>query len=75
MAKRFNLKDLMGKMILDENLGLALKYLDENRGLHQTFSYLAVAQEKRRLLLSEELRKLYMALTADPTKTLLGGLL
>lgn len=73
MTKRFNLQDLTGKMILDKNLGIGIKYLDDNRVLHQTFPYLAVAQEKRRLLLSEELRKLYVALTRAEQKLYLVG--
>lgn len=73
MTKRFNLTDLTGKMILDKNLGVGIKYLDQQRILHPTFHYLAVMQEKRRLLLSEELRKLYVALTRAEQKLYLVG--
>ncbi|WP_071131728.1 helicase-exonuclease AddAB subunit AddA [Enterococcus timonensis] len=73
MTKKFNLRDLTEKTILDKKLGAGLSYLDEARVRHNTWVRLFIQQVKRGQLLSEEMRKLYVALTRAEQKIFLVG--
>lgn len=73
MNKSFNLQDLSAKSIYDKNLGIGISYLDEERLRHTTYPYVILKEYKRRLLLSEEMRKLYVALTRAEEKLFLVG--
>lgn len=74
MSKEFNLSDVNERYIFDEQLGIGIRYMDqEERMLYDTFPYLVLKQEKIKKLLSEEMRKLYVALTRAEQKLYLVG--
>ena len=70
MTKEFNVSDLNERYIFEENLGVGIRYLQpEERVMYDTLPFLAIKQVRLRKLLSEEMRKLYVALTRAPIKT------
>lgn len=72
--KEFNFRDLSGKYILNKELGFATKYIDPiKRITYSTLYYLAVREEEKRHLLSEEMRVLYVALTRAKEKLVMVG--
>lgn len=74
LTRRFNLMDLNQSYLFDVDLGAGVKYTDnEERLVYRTFPYLAIREEKRKQLLSEEMRKLYVALTRAEEKLFLVG--
>lgn len=74
LTKEFNLSDLNTRYIFDDRLGVGIRYLDPmNRRLYDTLPFLAIRQAKLRKLLSEEMRKLYVALTRAEQKLFLVG--
>ena len=74
MTKEFNLGDLNERYLFDDRLGVGLRYLEPNqRLLYDTLPFLAIKQVKLRKLLSEEMRKLYVALTRAEQKLYLVG--
>ncbi|MDH6365009.1 ATP-dependent helicase/nuclease subunit A [Enterococcus sp. PF1-24] len=74
MTKRFNLQDTKTRYIFEERAGVGLRYLDpETRVLKDTLPYLAIKQVRLKKLLSEEMRKLYVALTRAEQKLFLVG--
>lgn len=74
MTKEFNLGDLNERFIFDEQLGIGVRLLHEkNRILYDTYPFLAIRQRKLHKLLSEEMRKLYVALTRAEQKLFLVG--
>lgn len=74
MSKEFNLSDVNERYIFDEQLGVGIRYMDQQeRMFYDTFPYLVVKQEKIKKLLSEEMRKLYVALTRAEQKLYLVG--
>lgn len=74
MTKEFNLGDLNERYIFDDRLGVGIRYLDQNdRMLFETLPFLAIKQAKLKKLLSEEMRKLYVALTRAEQKLYLVG--
>lgn len=74
MSKRFNMADTQANYIFDEKSGIGIKYLDQiSRVRKQTLPYNGIRQLKTRKLLSEELRKLYVALTRAEQKLFLVG--
>ena len=74
MTKEFNLGDLNERYLFDDRLGVGIRYLDPTqRLLYDTLPFLAIKQVKLRKLLSEEMRKLYVALTRAEQKLYLVG--
>ncbi|MGM0212682.1 helicase-exonuclease AddAB subunit AddA [Enterococcus sp. AZ109] len=74
MSKAFNLSDTRRNYVFDEKLGLGVKYLTpETRVRFTTLAFDAVQQVNMRKLLSEEMRKLYVALTRAEQKLFLIG--
>ncbi len=75
MSKQFNLMDINQRpYIFDEKLGMGMKYLDvKTRVKYDTFVYNVIRQEKRKKILAEEMRKLYVALTRAEEKLFLVG--
>lgn len=74
MTKEFNLGDLNERYIFDDRLGVGIRYLDQtDRVLYETLPFLAIKQAKLKKLLSEEMRKLYVALTRAEQKLYLVG--
>ncbi|MGY3766498.1 helicase-exonuclease AddAB subunit AddA [Vagococcus vulneris] len=74
-AKQFNLQDInQTRFIFDEHLGAGIKYLDrQQRILFNTLPFSVLREEKRKRLLAEEMRKLYVALTRAEQKLYLVG--
>lgn len=74
LTKRFNLSDLHQRYVFEEEQGIGVQYLDpEHRYLAPTLPYLAIRMAKRKKLLAEEMRKLYVALTRAEEKLFLVG--
>ena len=74
MSKRFNKKDIQGKYVFSEKYGIGTDYFDvENRLQYTSLPRVALANEKERNLLAEEMRKLYVALTRAEQKLFLVG--
>ncbi|QKY68533.1 helicase-exonuclease AddAB subunit AddA [Lentibacillus sp. CBA3610] len=72
MDKQFNMQDLNQRYLLHKDLGFASKYIDPiKRVMYPTLFYHALKQEKRRELLAEEMRVLYVALTRAKEKLLM----
>ena len=62
------------RYIFEENLGVGIRYLQpEERVMYDTLPFLAIKQVRLRKLLSEEMRKLYVALTRAEQKLFLVG--
>ena len=75
MSKQFNLTDINNQSyIFDETLGVGIKYFDAtNRSKHRTVPFNILREQKRRKILAEEMRKLYVALTRAEEKLFLVG--
>lgn len=74
LGKRFNTNDTTEKMVLDYDLGIGLKLLDENtRTISKTFPYNVISQKKLAEKISEEMRILYVAMTRAKEKLILIG--
>lgn len=64
LGKSFNLIDLNQNYVFDDHYGLGVKYLDLNQRLViPTLPFLALQILKKEKLISEEYRKLYVAMT------------
>lgn len=73
-SKQWNEEDTRGKFVFDDKLGIGIQYLDQNKRLkYSTFIFEAIKQERRKKMLSEEMRKLYVALTRAEQKLILVG--
>jgi ATP-dependent helicase/nuclease subunit A len=74
MGGRFNLRDLSGDILLDEESGLCPKiFPPQTRSKYPSIAHWIAAQRERRALLGEELRLLYVALTRARDTLLLVG--
>ncbi|MGO3731899.1 MAG: helicase-exonuclease AddAB subunit AddA [Vagococcus sp.] len=75
MTKQFNQMDInQNNFIFDEGLGAGIKYLDrETRVRYSTMPYAIIREHKRKKMLAEEMRKLYVALTRAEQKLYLVG--
>ncbi len=68
------MQDLNERYLLHKDLGMASKYIDPvKRITYPTLYYHAMKQEKRRELLAEEMRVLYVAMTRAKEKLLMVG--
>ena len=64
LEKKFNTDDIKANLIMSEKVGIGIKYIDQIRKIKvSTFSKNIANLEKKALLISEELRVLYVALT------------
>jgi ATP-dependent helicase/nuclease subunit A len=74
MGGRFNVRDLSGDVLLDEESGLCPKVFPPNtRSKYPSLAHWSAAQRERRALLGEELRLLYVAMTRARDNLLLVG--
>ncbi|SFD37483.1 DNA helicase/exodeoxyribonuclease V, subunit A [Lentibacillus persicus] len=74
MDKQFNTQDLSARYLLHKDLGFASKFIDPvKRIMYPTLFYHAIKAEKRREMLAEEMRVLYVALTRAKEKLLMVG--
>lgn len=74
MSKSFNLQDTRKNYVFDERLGLGVKLLTpDDRIRKETLLFQTVKQKNLNKLLSEEMRKLYVALTRAEQKIYLVG--
>ncbi|MEG0549993.1 MAG: helicase-exonuclease AddAB subunit AddA [Vagococcus sp.] len=75
MTKQFNMTDINNQpYIFDEALGAGVKYLDnEQRVKYETMPFVIIREQKKRKMLAEEMRKLYVALTRAEEKLFLVG--
>ncbi|WP_026905694.1 helicase-exonuclease AddAB subunit AddA [Paucisalibacillus globulus] len=72
--KQFNMMDLNQRYLLHKDLGFASKYIDPvKRITYPTLFFHAIKEEKRRELLAEEMRVLYVALTRAREKLVMVG--
>jgi len=74
IGKSFNLADLRGDIILDEEFGLCPQIRPEKTGKrYPSLPYWLAAQRQKRELLGEELRLLYVAMTRARDTLILSG--
>lgn len=73
MNKQFNNQDLSGRFVLEESLGAGIQYVDEERVRYDTLPYQVIRRLRLEKSLSEEMRKLYVALTRAEQKLYLVG--
>ncbi len=72
--KRFNRRDASGNMIIDNDWGAGLSYVDTNRRIRMdTLRKKAIAEKIRTESLGEEIRVLYVAMTRAKEKLILTG--
>lgn len=75
MAKRFNMQDTTGSLIMDMELGLGTDYVDPIRRLtNTTFRKNVIAEKMKQDNLAEEMRVLYVAMTRAREKLILSGI-
>lgn len=74
MSREMSQQDFRTRYLFEETLGAGIKYLDpEARVEYETLPYQAVLQVRRQKAYSEEMRKLYVALTRAEQKLFLVG--
>lgn len=74
LSKRFNLQDTQQAYVFNERYGVGTDFKDLRYRLrYTTLPEIALKAEKKKLLLAEEMRKLYVALTRAEEKLFLVG--
>lgn len=74
MSKKFNVQDLHTAYVFDEKYGVGTDYKDLGyRVRFSTLPEIALKTEKKKKILAEEMRKLYVALTRAEEKIFLVG--
>ena len=74
LGKGINTTDLNGSILLDRDLGLGLRVVDEQRQVrYPSLAWTVVQQRLRRQTLAEELRVLYVAMTRAKEHLVLVG--
>ncbi|ARI78070.1 helicase-exonuclease AddAB subunit AddA [Halobacillus mangrovi] len=74
MDKQFNMMDLRNRYLLHKDYGFGSRYINpEKRLMYPTLAYHALKQAKKRELLAEEMRVLYVALTRAKEKLVMVG--
>ncbi len=74
LGKAINVGDLNGSILLDRDLGLGLRVVDEARQVrYPSLAWMVVQQSLRQQTLAEELRVLYVALTRAKEHLVLIG--
>ena len=73
--KKFNLMDLNNDILLDQDIGIGVKYIDYERKIeYDTLSKAAIRNKLLKSTLSEEMRILYVALTRAKEKIIITGI-
>lgn len=73
-GKQFNLQDLNGKILLDQDLGIGPQYINSERHIEfKTLAKKALAIKAKNEAISEEMRVLYVALTRAKEKLIVTG--
>lgn len=74
LDQRFNDRDLKEKYLLHKDYGIGVKYIDpDKRIMYPTLAHHALKLAKKREMLAEEMRVLYVALTRAKEKLLMVG--
>ncbi|HAK94899.1 MAG TPA: hypothetical protein DCM87_07805 [Planctomycetes bacterium] len=74
MGRQFNLRDLSARVVCDRALGIGLRAPDAAAGVHYpTARHLLVCARKKRELLAEEMRLLYVAFTRARERLIIIG--
>ncbi len=74
-GKQFNLTDLNKNLILQQELGIGVKYIDYEKQIqYDTLSKSAIREKVYQETLSEEMRILYVALTRAKEKLFITGI-
>lgn len=74
LSKSFNMKDINGKYLFSEEYGIGSDFFDPDlRMRFPSLTTYALKNVKKKQLLAEEMRKLYVALTRAEQKLLLVG--
>ncbi len=74
MDKQFNMMDLKDRYLLHKDYGFGSRYINPHKRLmYPTLAYHALKQAKRRELLAEEMRVLYVAMTRAKEKLVMVG--
>ena len=74
-SSRFNLMDLNKDILLDQELGLGVKYIDYDMQIkYDTLTKLALRNKEMNSVYSEEMRILYVALTRAKEKLYITGI-
>ena len=73
-TKFFNYQDFQKRYIFEEQLGAGIQYIDASENIkYETIPFQAIKQVRLKKALSEEMRKLYVALTRAEQKLYLVG--
>lgn len=74
MSRNMSQQDFKPRYLFEENLGAGIKYVDFDRQVEfETLPYQAILQIRRQKAFSEEMRKLYVAMTRAEQKLYLVG--
>lgn len=74
VGKQFNFRDLNGKILLDQDLGMGPQYIDSDRYIEfKTLAKKALAIKEKNEAISEEMRIFYVALTRAKEKLIIVG--
>ncbi len=74
-GKSFNFQDLNDKLLLHQDLGLGMQYIDSIRHIEfKTLPKKAISIMARQEIISEEMRVLYVALTRAKEKLIITGM-
>ena len=74
-GKKFNLQDLNNPVLLHQDIGFGLKYIDPDRRIeYDTYTKTAIKIKSKKETISEEMRVLYVALTRAKEKLVITGL-
>ncbi len=75
IGKQFNLRDLYKNLILQQELGIGVKYIDYEKQIqYDTLTKSAIREKVYQETLSEEMRVLYVALTRAKEKLIITGI-
>ena len=73
-GKQFNMQDLNGNLLLDQDLGIGPQYIDYKRHIKfKTLPKRAISIKAKKEAISEEMRVLYVALTRAKEKLIIVG--
>ena len=74
MGKGFNFRDVYKPLLADDRLGLGCRYADTDMRVRmRTLRYSAISDKKRRDVIAEEMRLLYVAMTRAKEKLIMVG--
>ena len=73
-GKKFNDMDFRSDILIDDNYGVGLDLINKDKMYtYETISKMVIKKQMKRLMLSEELRVLYVALTRAREKLIITG--